>query len=240
MSLDSSDRVSSRGTGRLAGAAASFAVLVAVAAAQDGGTPLDLRRPVDQGLADRNQLGTSLRSLPTAIDPGRSFGRIYVDPRRPDRFLRRQGGLSAVFPASVYVGEGADGIPIVPPGTVFQLGWNRSVQEPDVNVRSSGSETPTDRVSPERYRLDASTRLVQPDRWSQDGPGDDASASDRSATAGFGDPTAAFESSSSAASRQPPRLVRDEAYRVRRLRELFRRALEEQSRRAGGVGFFNP
>jgi hypothetical protein len=202
----------------------------------NSGTPRDLRRPIDQGLADRNQLGTSLRSLPQSIDAGRSFGRLYVDPRRPDRFLRRQGGLSAVFPKSVYVGEGSDGIPIVPPGTVFEIGWNdpAPAASPAVSERLRRSSVPEARVPPGENRLDSKAFLVPAPRWGENGNAEASKSPSiprpSAGTAGYGDPLAAFEASSRVSAAVRPRLLRDRDYRVRRLGELFGRALA----RAGG------
>lgn len=196
--------------------------------------PRDLRRPIDQGLADRNPLGTSLRSLPQTIDAGRSFGRIYADPRRPGRYLRRQGGLSAVFPQSVYVGESADGIPIVPPGTVFELGWEGSAA---ATPSPRTDAPPKELVPPGENRLDPSTHLAPGRRWKQDRhriPTGDrefegVEPPPAGPTAGYGDPLATFEAlgevSSGLADRTSPRFLRDRAYRVRRLDDLIGRAV---------------
>lgn len=202
----------------------------AAQAARNPAEPLDLRRPIDQGLADRNPLGTSLRSLPQAIDDGRSFGRLYADPTRPGRFLRRQGGLAAVFPQSVYVGEGADGVPIVPPGTVFELGWDRAPEA--ASPRVADRPLPRELVPPGENRLDPKVFLAPESRWDRGGESGDGGGSGRTprpATAGFGDPLAAFEASGEAsgrlADRVRPRFLRDRAYRVRRLDDLFGRAV---------------
>lgn len=194
--------------------------------------PRDLRRPVDQGLADRNHLGTSLRSLPQALDPARGFGRLYVDPRRPERFLRRQGGLAAVFPRSVYRGEGADGVPVVPPGTIFEIGWE---QDPpsgggDSHRLPTGSgAVPKELVSPDRDRLDPSAFLVAAPRWNRDGAPDRIGIASPPSKAGFGDPLEAFDAPSASSSRRAessrPRLLRDRSYRMRRLDELLGRAV---------------
>jgi len=191
--------------------------------------PRDLRRPIDQGLADRNTLGTSLRSLPQAIDEGRSFGRLYVDPQRSDRFLRRQGGLAAVFPQSVYIGEGANGIAVVPPGTIFELGWNREAVPGIGSVGTRPKTPPKELVPPGENRLESSGFLIAPTRWTPDGePAVAADVPDRG-VAGFGDPLEAFEAgregSGRPSSRNRPRFVRDAAYRHQRLDELFRRAV---------------
>lgn len=82
----------------------------------------DMRRPVDQGFVDRSAIGTSLRRLPSDLSVGRSLDRLYRDPVDPARFRRVQGGLSVVFPRSVYGADEQGTIAMVPPGSVFRLG----------------------------------------------------------------------------------------------------------------------
>lgn len=202
-----------------------------LASPQELGEPLDLRRPVDQGLADRNPLGRSLRSLPSPIDVGRSFGRLYVDPRRPGRFLRRQGGLAAVFPQSVYVGEGAAGVPIVPPGTVFEIGRRDGDEIARTSEFAGAVAAPPAELLPSgENRVPPQSMLVSAGRWDPEGAAAGAPEPSRSPpNAGFGDPVAIFGASTDLADRVRPRLVRDRNYRIRRLDALFTRALGRTS-----------
>lgn len=82
----------------------------------------EIDRPVDQGFVDRSPIGTSLRRLPSDLSMGRSFDRLYQDSRDPQRFRRIQGGLSVVFPRSVYGADEQGTIALVPPGSIFRIG----------------------------------------------------------------------------------------------------------------------
>ena len=114
--------------------APSFLALVAAAQTPRDDSEIrlrDLRRPVDQGFVDRNSLGTSLKVLPSDLAVGRSFDRLYEVPGDPSHFQRIQGGLSVVFPRSVYSSDGESGtIATVPPGSVFRLGQPAAVPPP--------------------------------------------------------------------------------------------------------------
>lgn len=82
----------------------------------------EIDRPVDQGFVDRSPIGTSLRRLPSDLSMGRSFDRLYQDSLDPQRFRRIQGGLSVVFPRSVYGADEQGTIAMVPPGSIFRIG----------------------------------------------------------------------------------------------------------------------
>lgn len=83
-------------------------------------------RRVDQLHADTDPLRMSLRELSVDLRTSDDFSSVYLIPGRSphgadDRFARRSGGITAVFPRSIYAASGAGVIPVIPPGTVFYL-----------------------------------------------------------------------------------------------------------------------
>ncbi len=78
--------------------------------------------PVDAGVADRGALSTSLRVEQADFRQDRSFEKLYRVAGSPDIFVRKSGGLSAIFRSSEYVQTASGDIPIVPAGTVYCIG----------------------------------------------------------------------------------------------------------------------
>jgi hypothetical protein len=99
-------------------------------------------RPVDQGFVDRSPIGTSLKRLPSDLSIGRSFDRLYQDSLDPQRFRRVQGGLSVVFPRSVYTADDQGTIASVPPGSIFRIGDREIVES-----SRPASPSPPQRIS---------------------------------------------------------------------------------------------
>ncbi len=84
--------------------------------------------PVEPGFADVGPSRTSLRVEPHDLRQPLDFERVYTLGRvsafgTDEVFLRVSGGITAVFPRSVYVKsrEGGAG-PVLPPGTTFYIG----------------------------------------------------------------------------------------------------------------------
>lgn len=101
---------------------------------QEAQTPAapPLRR-IDAGLADRGPAGLSQRQMPLDQRLPTGFDNVYQinrwDPyaapgrRESSYFARGSGGVTAIFPRSVYVGNGRGGLlPQIPPDTVFYIG----------------------------------------------------------------------------------------------------------------------
>ncbi len=102
----------------------------------------EIDRPVDQGFVDRSPIGTSLRRLPSDLSMGRSFDRLYQDSLDPQRFRRVQGGLSVVFPRSVYGADEQGTIAMVPPGSIFRIGDREAPAAP-----ASPAPSPPQRIA---------------------------------------------------------------------------------------------
>jgi hypothetical protein len=81
---------------------------------------------VDPRYGDTDPLRMSLRELSVDLRLTDDFSSVYLIPgTRPggadDRFARRSGGITAVFPRSIYEATNGGVIPVIPPGTVFYL-----------------------------------------------------------------------------------------------------------------------
>jgi hypothetical protein len=88
----------------------------------EAGPLRDELETVDAGTEDVGPLGTSLRQ--TAYDPRlpAGFSRVYRVPGDARKFMRGNGALFAIFPASVYRRTSRGGVPVTPPGTVYRIG----------------------------------------------------------------------------------------------------------------------
>ncbi len=78
--------------------------------------------PVDAGVADRGSLSTSLRVEQVDFRQDRSFEKLYRVEGSADIYVRKSGGLSAIFRSSEYVETASGDVPIVPAGTVYCIG----------------------------------------------------------------------------------------------------------------------
>jgi hypothetical protein len=88
----------------------------------EAGPLRDELETVDAGAEDLGPLGTSLRQ--TSYDPRlpAGFTRVYRVPGDERKFMRGNGALFAIFPASVYRRTSRGGMPVTPPGTVYRIG----------------------------------------------------------------------------------------------------------------------
>ncbi len=78
--------------------------------------------PVDAGVADRNVLSTSLRIQPQDMRLDQAFERLYRVEGTRNVYVRRAGGLYAVFRDPLYADTSDGAIPLVPAGTVYCIG----------------------------------------------------------------------------------------------------------------------
>jgi hypothetical protein len=85
-------------------------------------------RRIDEGGADRGPLSDSQRVAPVDLRVPTGFQGVYQFDRptpfgKPEAmFARTSGGLTAVFPRSVYVESRGGLVPEIPAGTVFMIG----------------------------------------------------------------------------------------------------------------------
>lgn len=78
--------------------------------------------PVDQGYADVDPLGRSLRFIQRDIRIDTNFEHLYTSPAYPGKFLRKDGAITAVFDQSIYAMHRDDVYTVTPPNTVFHIG----------------------------------------------------------------------------------------------------------------------
>jgi hypothetical protein len=171
-------------------------------------TSVDLE-PVDQAIEDVSVLSMSLRQVEPGLGQPNDFSRVYRVRGRPDRFMRVQGGLYAVFPESVY-GTNKEGQlqAVVPNDTVFYIGRPSLLNlEPPRAAPYPGGLIQA-RID---LRIDPNQESAAPA----------ASLPGRLETPSSGQsiPRIAL-----------PAIVSDEAYRQRRVRGLMRRAADHAAR----------
>jgi hypothetical protein len=125
-----------------------------------------LQRPsklevLDQGLADVGPLGSSLRDLPAdATSAPVGFQRVYRDPSDPERLMRGNGALRAIFPFSQYRQTRRGQVVLLPSATTFRIGdridltppkrWDPFADSARERVDARVSTTPIDGRSTER------------------------------------------------------------------------------------------
>ena len=78
--------------------------------------------PVDAGVEDFGVLSDSLRVEQSSMRQDVAFEKLYKIAGRDDVYVRKSGGLSAVFRSSAYLRTSGGDIPIVPAGTVYCIG----------------------------------------------------------------------------------------------------------------------
>lgn len=97
----------------------------AIARAADEPTapaPPPTLRPIEQGVADRDPLSTSLRIIQPGLDEPSGFDQVFEVPGHPGLLMRRDGALSAVFTRSEYTKTKRNIVVLVPAGTVYYIG----------------------------------------------------------------------------------------------------------------------
>ena len=83
--------------------------------------PLELI-PVDAGIEDRGALSQSFRVNQIDMRQDNDFEKLYKIAGSDEVYVRKSGGLSAVFSTSAYVHTSSGDVPIVPAGTVYYIG----------------------------------------------------------------------------------------------------------------------
>jgi len=78
--------------------------------------------PVDGGVVDRGALNASLLVQQSTFRQDNAFEKLYRVSGSNDIYVRKSGGLIAVFRHSEYKQTPAGEIPIVPAGTVYCIG----------------------------------------------------------------------------------------------------------------------
>ena len=78
--------------------------------------------PVDAGVEDRGALSDSLHVEQTNMRQDHAFEKLYKIAGSDNVYVRKSGGLSAVFRTSAYVQTPNGDVPIVPAGTVYYIG----------------------------------------------------------------------------------------------------------------------
>ncbi|MBL0928301.1 MAG: hypothetical protein IBJ11_11730 [Phycisphaerales bacterium] len=161
---------------------------------------------VEQTVADRDPLHTSLRQLPTDLRQDEGFEHLYRVPGADNRFMRRSGAITAVFPRSQYVATRQGPLPVIPAGTVFYFGL-----PPADQLAHDAAPRPMAGAAPSASgRIVRSELLVEAERL---GPAIDSRI----------DPRPAAQPPPTAAPAPAAPAISDDAYRARRLHEIARR-----------------
>ena len=115
-------------------------------------TPVELI-PVEAGVEDRGALSSSFRSATMDLRQDQSFERLYKVAGQDGVYVRKSGGLYAVFKNSTYIDTRFGSFPAVPAGTVYSIGEIPSVmlgqlstladtEEPETLVNNAVQESP--------------------------------------------------------------------------------------------------
>ena len=98
-------------------------------------------QPVEQTVADGGPLSTSLRWVEYGLREPYGFRQLYQLPIGEQNYVRRNAGLWAVFPRSLYITTRKGVSSSIPAGTVYYIGGPDEViprikdnQEPYVEV----------------------------------------------------------------------------------------------------------
>ena len=87
----------------------------------DNPQPVELI-PVESGVVDRGALSESFRVEQVDLRQDTSFERLYRVVGSEDIFVRKSGGLTAVFRNAEYRQLPSGEVPIVPAGTTYYIG----------------------------------------------------------------------------------------------------------------------
>ncbi len=176
-------------------------------------------RPIEQGVGDAGPLSAPGRVVPVDLRKPLGFERVYtlgrVDAFKDDEvFLRVSGGITAVFPRSVYEKTPEGTRPLIPPGTTFYIG------ELPEEFRPAEEKLPPSRLalnlgvdlSAGRAAEEANARAA--DQQSSKGAPEPATAGERRSTAGRAHADLGL-----------PTIWENEEYRGARIGQIMRRAM---------------
>ena len=102
--------------------AALFTLLCMTAPALAQQEPVVGLQPVEQTVADRGPLSTSLRWVQYGLREPYGFQQLYQLPIGEQNYVRRNAGLWAVFPRSLYITTRKGVSSSIPAGTVYYIG----------------------------------------------------------------------------------------------------------------------
>ncbi len=106
--------------------------------------------PVDAGVEDRGAHSESLRVTSLDLRQDASFERLYRVAGSDGVYVRKAGGLQAVFKNPVYYDGQTGPIPLIPAGTVYSIGEVRRELLGQLEALSEPS-VPEELVIAERY-----------------------------------------------------------------------------------------
>jgi len=78
--------------------------------------------PVEAGVADRGALSESFHVEPLDLRQDASFEQLYKVEGSEGVFVRKAGGLQAVFKNPDYLDTESGSLPLIPAGTVYSIG----------------------------------------------------------------------------------------------------------------------
>jgi hypothetical protein len=78
--------------------------------------------PVDQGVQDRGSLSESFMVVPVDMRQDNSFEKLYRVEGSDGVYIRKAGGLRAVFKNPSYLDTKGGSVPLIPAGTVYSIG----------------------------------------------------------------------------------------------------------------------
>lgn len=154
-------------------------------------------QPLDARVEDMTVLSTSLRVESPGLALPSDFDEVYRVPGDPNKLMRVNGAIYAVFDQSVYASYKGHTYAQVPPSTVFHIG-----APPQIPTATNSSEAPEVLEPASSDFTQAGFGVVAPV-----GP----------------DRHVGFSSEQELARERLPRFVTDKSYRIRRLAEMVQR-----------------
>ena len=101
-----------------------------------------LLTPLDARVDDVSPLSTSFKVEYPGLETPSGFSSVYRVPGDPDRMMRVNGGLRAIFTQSVYQSTAFGSFPLIPASTVFQIGESAVVPEERPASEKGAVESP--------------------------------------------------------------------------------------------------
>ncbi len=113
--------------------------------------------PVDAGVADRGSLSSSLHVEQVDFRQDHAFERLYKVKGSSDIYVRKSGGLTAIFRSSEYVQTSSGDIPIVPAGTEYCIGEIPRRLVKQLDELQEPLQSPDEMIQPQRISADEPT-----------------------------------------------------------------------------------